>query len=216
MPLYLSNNKPYYFLLTDLYYYDSERVSMLTGEEMKSLLRQVWSEVFQTDKVEDSDDFFEEGGDSIKAVQLSAWLIQKGVKLDLADIFTTPTLGDLVGRLTETEPMYVPDALLTKEIAAKEMQGFFPGFVPPQQAPAAPRQPETKTSEKEQKADNQQICTPDQQPTDGQQICTPDNNQQGDRQQICTPNQQQGNCQQVCTPNQQQGNSQQVCTPENN
>jgi aryl carrier-like protein len=57
---------------------------------MKSLLQQAWSEVFQTDKVEDSDDFFEQGGDSIKAVQLSAWLIQKGVKLDLADISQPP------------------------------------------------------------------------------------------------------------------------------
>ena len=189
---------------------------MLTREQMKSLLQQAWSEVFQTDKVEDSDDFFEKGGDSIKAVQLSAWLIQKGVKLDLADIFTNPKLGELVGKLTETDPMYVPDALLTKEIAAKEMQGFFPGFVPPQQATAAPQQPEAKSSENEQQTANQQVCTPNQQQGNSQQVCTPENNQQvctpENNQQVCTPE----NSQQVCTPNNQQvctPNQQQVCTP---
>jgi hypothetical protein len=45
-------------------------------------------------------------------------------------------LGELAKKLTETDPMYVPDALLTKEIAAKEMQGFFPRL---HAAPAGPR-----------------------------------------------------------------------------
>ncbi len=59
----------------------------MTKAEMKELLREAWKEVFETEEVSDDADFFEEGGDSIKAVQLSSWLVQKGVKLDLERFF---------------------------------------------------------------------------------------------------------------------------------
>ena len=165
----------------------------MSQEEMKSLLAEAWKEVFKVDEVSDEADFFEAGGDSIMAVQISAWLIQKGVKLDLSDVFMTPTLGALAEKLTETEPVYVPEAMLTKEIAAREM-----GFSSVEEAEAAERQNMGFMG-------NQQVCTPvgDQQvctPMGNQQVCTPMGNQQ-----ICTP---MGN-QQVCTPM----GGQQVCTP---
>ena len=94
----------------------------MTKEEMKQMLEQGWKEVFQLEEVSDDTDFFDEGGDSIKAVQLSSWLVQKGVKLDLADLFATPKLGELAEKLKETPPMYIPDALLTKEVGIKEMR----------------------------------------------------------------------------------------------
>lgn len=31
--------------------------------------------------------FFEEGEDSVRAIQLSSWLVQRGIKLDLSKIF---------------------------------------------------------------------------------------------------------------------------------
>ena len=177
----------------------------MSQEEMKSLLAEAWKEVFKVDEVSDEADFFEAGGDSIMAVQISAWLIQKGVKLDLSDVFMTPTLGALAEKLTETEPVYVPEAMLTKEIAAKEM-----GFSSVEEAEAAERQNMGFMG-------NQQVCTPmgNQQvctPMYGQQVCTPMYGQQ-----ICTPMGGQQICmpmgyQQVCTP----VDSQQVCTPMGN
>ncbi len=44
-------------------------------------------------------------GDSIKAVQLISWLMQKGVKLDMLKIFTTPVLGEMAESLEETKPI---------------------------------------------------------------------------------------------------------------
>ena len=183
----------------------------MSQEEMKSLLAEAWKEVFKVDEVSDESDFFEAGGDSIMAVQISAWLIQKGVKLDLSDVFMTPTLGALAEKLTETEPVYVPEAMLTKEIAAKEM-----GFSSVEEAEAAERQNMGFMG-------NQQVCTPagDQQvctPMGNQQVCTPMGNQQVctpiGNQQVCTPMYGQQVCtpmygQQICTP---MGN-QQVCSP---
>ena len=55
--------------------------------EKKELLKQAWKEVFDVNEVADDADFFDEGGDSIKAVELSSWLIQKGIKPDLGKIF---------------------------------------------------------------------------------------------------------------------------------
>ncbi|MBR1479235.1 MAG: acyl carrier protein [Lachnospiraceae bacterium] len=156
----------------------------MSQEEMKSLLAEAWKEVFKVDEVSDEADFFEAGGDSIMAVQISAWLIQKGVKLDLSDVFMTPTLGALAEKLTETEPVYVPEAMLTKEIAAREM-----GFSSVEEAEAAERQNMGFMG-------NQQVCTP----MGNQQVCTPMGNQQ-----VCTPMY----GQQVCTPMY----GQQICTP---
>ena len=163
----------------------------------KELLMQAWKEVFNVEEVDDDADFFEAGGDSIMAVQLSAWLIQKGIKLELVDVFMTPKLSELAEKLVETEPVYVPEALLTKSIAAKEM-----GFASVEEAMAAEKagmMPPIAGGNNT--VNDQQVCTPND-----QQVCTPND------QQVCTPNDQQ-----VCTPNDQQvcmpANGQQVCMP---
>ena len=84
-------------------------------------LRQAWKEVFEVEEVADDADFFAEGGDSIKAVQLSSWLQQKGIKLDLGKIFYMPVFSDMAETLEETEPMYVPDELMTKELINEKL-----------------------------------------------------------------------------------------------
>ena len=170
---------------------------------------QAWKEVFNVEEVDDDADFFEAGGDSIMAVQLSAWLIQKGIKLELVDVFMTPKLSELAEKLVETEPVYVPEALLTKSIAAKEM-----GFASVEEAMAAEKagmMPPIAGGNNA--ANDQQVCTPED-----QQVCTPDD------QQVCTPNGQQvcmpANGQQVCMPTYGQqvcmpAYGQQVCMPNN-
>ncbi len=128
----------------------------MTQEEMKKLLEEAWKEVFQVEEVSDDADFFEAGGDSIMAVQLSAWLVQKGVKLDLADIFTASAFGEIAEKLVETEPVFIPEAMLTKDIAAKEM-----GF------------PSVEAAEEAEKNGSFSLGAEAQQ----QQVCTPSENQ---------------------------------------
>ncbi len=74
-------------------------------EKMKDYLKEAWKEVFTDSEPNDDSDFFAEGGDSIKAVQLISWLMQKGVKLDMLKIFTTPVLGEMAESLEETKPI---------------------------------------------------------------------------------------------------------------
>ena len=131
----------------------------MKSEEKISLLKQAWKEVFGVDEVADDADFFDDGGDSIKAVQLSSWLVQKGIKLDLGKIFYTPVLSDMAETLEETDAMYVPAELLTKDVMQQKLNEVM------------------QESSSNQAADDQQICDPETMQqvnaADDQQICDP-------------------------------------------
>ena len=180
-------------------------------EEKITLLKQAWKEVFGVDEVADDADFFEEGGDSIMAVQLSSWLVQKGVKLDLGKIFYTPVLSDMAETLEETDAMFVPEELLTKDIMQKKLDEVM-------QEPSSP-----------QGDDDQQICDPETMEQEGtapdQQICDPETMQPAGTapdQQICDPETMQpagaAPDQQICDPEMMQpagaAPDQQICDPE--
>ena len=180
-------------------------------EEKITLLKQAWKEVFGVDEVADDADFFEEGGDSIMAVQLSSWLVQKGVKLDLGKIFYTPVLSDMAETLEKTDAMFVPEELLTKDIMQKKLDEVM-------QEPSSP-----------QGDDDQQICDPETMEQEGtapdQQICDPETMQPAGTapdQQICDPETMQPSAaafdQQICDPETMQPSGaafdQQLCDPE--
>ena len=180
-------------------------------EEKITLLKQAWKEVFGVDEVADDADFFEEGGDSIMAVQLSSWLVQKGVKLDLGKIFYTPVLSDMAETLEETDAMFVPEELLTKDIMQKKLDEVM-------QEPSSP-----------QGDDDQQICDPETMEQEGtapdQQICDPETMQPAGTapdQQICDPETMQpagaAPDQRLCDPETMQPSAaafdQQLCDPE--
>ena len=200
----------------------------MTNEQMKEFLKEGWKAVLPESEAADTSDFFADGGDSIKAVQLTGWLLQKGVKLDMVKVFTTPVLGEMAGTLTETQPMYVPQEMLAKEIL-KEKFGIDPAMVSAypdagkatQQTAAAPSQnPQMCTPAQNGQAgpsQNAQMCTPAQNP----QMCTPAQNPQmctpAQNPQMCTPAQNPQMCTsaqnpQMCTPAQ----NPQMCTPAQN
>lgn len=161
-------------------------------EEMKELLKQGWLEVLQIEEVNDDTDFFEAGGNSIMAVQLPSWLVQKGIKLDIMDIFTAPTFGEMATKLKETDPMYMPEEMITKEVAARAM-----GFSSVEEGREAERSGKLKRNnvrtQAEQQKEDSQICTPEDEKSqqDDSQICTPEESKpQQDDSQICTPEQQ--------------------------
>ena len=148
--------------------------------EKKELLKQAWKEVFDVNEVADDADFFDEGGDSIKAVELSSWLIQKGIKLDLGKIFYTSVLADMAESLEETQPMYVPEKLMTKELFKEKYDAVMSG-----QAAAAdhPEEEDQQICDPNltgpgMEAPNQQVRIPNMPPVGGldaedQQICDP-------------------------------------------
>jgi aryl carrier-like protein len=155
------------------------------------LLKQAWKEVFDVDDVADDADFFAEGGDSIKAVQLSAWLLQKGVKLDLGKIFYTPVLSQMAETLEETDPVYVPEQMMTKDLAKKMTQDYMSS----------------------KKSGKKMSGKPEQNVEDDQRICDPEE-MAGDDQRICDPKEMARDDQRICDPEEMAGDDQRICDPE--
>jgi amino acid adenylation domain-containing protein/non-ribosomal peptide synthase protein (TIGR01720 family) len=74
-------------------------------------LVQVWQQVLGDNKIGTTDNFFEMGGDSIKAIQIAAGLQQEGLKVEIRDIFSYPTIGQLAGIVKE-ETVTAPQEII--------------------------------------------------------------------------------------------------------
>ncbi|GAA4279092.1 non-ribosomal peptide synthetase [Aquimarina mytili] len=60
---------------------------------LEEAILEVWKDIFGTEDISVNDNFFEMGGDSIKAVQISSKLNMKGITLDVKDILTYQTIA---------------------------------------------------------------------------------------------------------------------------
>ncbi|KEO76266.1 hypothetical protein EL23_24305 [Paenibacillus polymyxa] len=78
-----------------------------TAEEQA--LAHVWEAVLGGGPVGLTDQFFDRGGDSIKAIQVSSRLLQAGYKLDIKDLFKYPEVAELATHLR------VPDTQLADQ-----------------------------------------------------------------------------------------------------
>ncbi|KAI0136227.1 hypothetical protein BJ170DRAFT_573811 [Xylariales sp. AK1849] len=70
--------------------------------EAERQLQQLWASVLPIDanSISVSDDFSRIGGDSVAAMRLVAAARNRGLKLDIADVFRHPHLSDMAGKLT--------------------------------------------------------------------------------------------------------------------
>jgi amino acid adenylation domain-containing protein/non-ribosomal peptide synthase protein (TIGR01720 family) len=86
--------------------------------ETEELLVGLWQEVLGIRGIGTSDNFFEIGGDSLKAIQVSAALHGHGLHLKISDLFAHPTVKELAG-------------LTGKAVTVgEEQQGIIEGEVP--------------------------------------------------------------------------------------
>ena len=91
---------------------NNERAAVVaaTGDNTARTVAQVWQQVLQSPVGGPSDDFFEAGGDSLKAITFTLELEEAlGVDLPLTMITETPTFGGLCSALDERRAIrYVP------------------------------------------------------------------------------------------------------------
>jgi non-ribosomal peptide synthase protein (TIGR01720 family) len=64
------------------------------GNEMEEKLMEIWQEVLGVEKIGTTDNFFQIGGDSIKAIQLSARLRKYRLDLKINDLFLHPSIKE--------------------------------------------------------------------------------------------------------------------------
>ncbi|MBC3787165.1 non-ribosomal peptide synthetase [Spirosoma utsteinense] len=67
---------------------------------LEEKIHQVWCRVLGVEAISTTDDFLAIGGDSIRAVQVSALLYQEKLHIDIADLLQYPTIRELATRVT--------------------------------------------------------------------------------------------------------------------
>lgn len=92
--------------------------------EMEVALAQVWQEVLGVDQVGIEDNFFDLGGDSIRAIRVISGAQRHGYKLEVKDLFTNPKIKDLSSRVTRNQTT-VPQELVIGEIPLLPIQRWF-------------------------------------------------------------------------------------------
>ncbi|MCP4217035.1 MAG: non-ribosomal peptide synthetase [bacterium] len=103
---------------------DAEYIQPETVTEEK--LAQVWHEVLALpmEKIGIDDSFFALGGDSIKAIQISARLQAHNLKMDLSQLFANPTIRELAPTIQATD-RDIPQGPVEGDVPLTPIQAWF-------------------------------------------------------------------------------------------
>ncbi|PZD92998.1 hypothetical protein DNH61_25420 [Paenibacillus sambharensis] len=92
--------------------------------EMESRLAEIWQQVLGAERVGIHDHFFNLGGDSIKAIQVSSRLHQQGLVLEMKHLFQHPVLMQLAPYIKEDEETISQDEV-TGDVPLTAIQHWF-------------------------------------------------------------------------------------------
>ncbi|MFF0745359.1 amino acid adenylation domain-containing protein [Streptomyces sp. NPDC004111] len=100
----------------------SRRDAVAPAGPAEEALAEAYREALDVDTVSTADDFFERGGDSMRAIRLVALARERGIHLSVRDVYTTPVLAELAaagGAPREQVPARTAPFGLLPERAAK-------------------------------------------------------------------------------------------------
>ena len=99
---------------------------LLPKSHIEEIALQVWSDIFDEEHLSVNDDFFELGGDSIKAVQISSRLLEKGIALKAKDILRYHTIESsmVYAKFSSSETEY-NQGLVTGEKELTAIESWF-------------------------------------------------------------------------------------------
>ncbi|WP_028595414.1 non-ribosomal peptide synthetase [Paenibacillus assamensis] len=92
--------------------------------EIEEVLVAIWQDVLDTERIGIEDDFFELGGDSIKAIQVSARLHGYGYSMEMKDLFRLRTIGLLSDYVT-LNVKQIEQGIVEGEIPLTPIQHWF-------------------------------------------------------------------------------------------
>ncbi|UCH96821.1 MAG: AMP-binding protein, partial [Candidatus Aminicenantes bacterium] len=96
------------------------------ADEVEAQIAGIWQEVLGIERISINDNFFEIGGDSIKALQVSARLLHKGLKLEISDLYANPTIKQARNK-TKTRGTHPPSpqGTISGEVMLTPIQEWF-------------------------------------------------------------------------------------------
>ncbi|WP_442953274.1 amino acid adenylation domain-containing protein [Paenibacillus sp. IHB B 3084] len=101
----------------------SEYVAPQTPAEQA--LAWVWQTVLGAERIGLLDNFFDLGGDSIKAIQVSSRLLQAGYKLEMKDLFKYPNVAELAPHLRSAGIRAAEQGEVTGKVTLTPIQHWF-------------------------------------------------------------------------------------------
>lgn len=98
----------------------TEREYRPPRNELEETIAQIWQDILGIEAVGIDDNYFNLGGDSIKAIRISARLKKFSLKLELADLFRYPTIEELSSYVTPIGDE--PEPVVNDQEAAVDME----------------------------------------------------------------------------------------------
>ncbi|GFN33044.1 non-ribosomal peptide synthetase [Paenibacillus xylaniclasticus] len=95
------------------------------ASSMEVLLAEIWKEVLKVEKVGLTDNFFQMGGDSIKAIQITSRLMKSQLKLSIKDLMQYPTIAQLVDHIKQASTPILQNAVVGEVELAPIQRWFF-------------------------------------------------------------------------------------------
>jgi amino acid adenylation domain-containing protein len=115
---------------------DSQKALIAPDSDTEKLILKIWREVLSIDDIGVDSNFFDLGGDSLLLTRVLSGLNElEGISLDMADLFTYPTINTLSDYLTDkkdsllgfsSSPAVKKESAATNDIAIIGMSGRFP------------------------------------------------------------------------------------------
>lgn len=93
--------------------------------EVEEKIAAVWQEILGIEKIGINDNFFTSGGDSIKAIQISAKLQKQMIKVDVKDIFKYTTIKQLSPHVKHVSLIKVNNDIVQGETELSPIQKWF-------------------------------------------------------------------------------------------
>lgn len=90
---------------------------IIPANKMQENCAEIWMQLFNEENISITDNFYELGGDSIKAVQISSRLLERGIVLKAKDILQYPTieLSSSYAKVQESETQYEQGLVVGKK-----------------------------------------------------------------------------------------------------
>ncbi|MNO13082.1 Surfactin synthase subunit 1 [compost metagenome] len=100
---------------------ESNKTYQPPANEKEEKMVKVWEETLGVNGIGTDHNFFECGGDSIKALQLSSRLLTLGLKMEMRDLFKYPTIKEL-SRYVQTSDYTISQELVKGEVELTPIQ----------------------------------------------------------------------------------------------
>ncbi|MDM8560643.1 amino acid adenylation domain-containing protein [Candidatus Parabeggiatoa sp. HSG14] len=91
----------------------------------EKILANIWESVLGQKPIGLHDNYFELGGDSIKAIQVSSRLMRDGWKMEVRDLFHNPTIAELAPQLRQTKTQQEKQEVVVGQVPLTAIQQWF-------------------------------------------------------------------------------------------